>query len=52
MNDFFGNVCLEVKFKKIDIVIKEIFFLIVFFYVVILKDCLEVILVLLGGKEL
>ena len=52
LNDFFGNACLEAKPKKIDTVIKETSSPTAFFYAVILKDRLEVILALSGGKEL
>ena len=52
LDDFFRNACLEAKPQQIDKVIKETSSPTAFFYAVILKDRLEVILALSGGKEL
>ena len=52
LDDFFRNACLEAKPQQIDKVIKETSSPTAFFYAIILKDRLEVILALSGGKEL
>ena len=52
LNDFFGNACLEAKPQQIDKVIKDTSSPTAFFYAIILKDRLEVILALSEDKEL